>query len=148
MKTLFHPANARGHADHGWLNAWHSFSFADYHDPQKVHFGLLRVLNDDTVAPGMGFGTHPHDNMEIVTIPLEGATILRLNRCVYFRSGCFQKYGTLFPVMISVAFLLLTGRTAGRWWPAGRLYRKPCRSIRMLISPWPTWMEERHSHIL
>jgi redox-sensitive bicupin YhaK (pirin superfamily) len=73
MKTLFHPANARGHADHGWLNAWHSFSFADYHDPQKVHFGLLRVLNDDTVAPGMGFGTHPHDNMEIVTIPLEGA---------------------------------------------------------------------------
>jgi redox-sensitive bicupin YhaK (pirin superfamily) len=73
MKTITHRAGSRGHADHGWLNAWHSFSFAEYHDPLKVHFGLLRVLNDDTVAPGMGFGTHPHDNMEIVTIPLEGA---------------------------------------------------------------------------
>jgi hypothetical protein len=73
MKTILYKADTRGHADHGWLNAWHSFSFAEYHDPQRVHFGLLRVLNDDTVAPGMGFGTHPHDNMEIVTIPLEGA---------------------------------------------------------------------------
>ncbi len=73
MKTIVFKAGSRGHADHGWLNAWHSFSFAEYHDPQRVHFGLLRVLNDDTVAPGMGFGTHPHDNMEIVTIPLEGA---------------------------------------------------------------------------
>jgi hypothetical protein len=73
MKTIFHPAAERGHADHGWLNARHSFSFASYHDPSKVHFGLLRVLNDDIVAPGMGFGMHPHDNMEIVTIPLRGA---------------------------------------------------------------------------
>ncbi|MEW6469982.1 MAG: pirin family protein [Bacteroidota bacterium] len=72
MKTIFHPAKERGHADHGWLNAWHSFSFAGWYDPSKVHFGMLRVLNDDTVAPGMGFGMHPHDNMEIVTIPLEG----------------------------------------------------------------------------
>ena len=72
MKTIFHPANQRGHANHGWLNAYHSFSFASWHDPSKVHFGLLRVLNDDTIAPGMGFGTHPHDNMEIVTIPLSG----------------------------------------------------------------------------
>ena len=72
MKTIIHRASSRGHADHGWLNAWHSFSFAGYHDPLKTHFGLLRVLNDDTVAAGMGFGTHPHDNMEIVTIPLEG----------------------------------------------------------------------------
>jgi quercetin 2,3-dioxygenase len=72
MKTVFHKASERGHADHGWLNARHSFSFSSYHDPDKVHFGLLRVLNDDIVAPGMGFGMHPHDNMEIVTIPLSG----------------------------------------------------------------------------
>jgi hypothetical protein len=72
MKTVFHKSSERGHADHGWLNARHSFSFASYHDPSKVHFGLLRVLNDDIVAPGMGFGMHPHDNMEIVTIPLKG----------------------------------------------------------------------------
>src|ERR1700733_13516349 len=72
-KTIFHAADKRGHADHGWLNAHHSFSFASYHDPSKVHFGLLRVLNDDVVAPGMGFGKHPHDNMEIVTIPLQGS---------------------------------------------------------------------------
>ncbi len=72
MKTIFHKSTERGHADHGWLNARHSFSFAGYHDPSKVHFGLLRVLNDDIVAPGSGFGMHPHDNMEIVTIPLKG----------------------------------------------------------------------------
>lgn len=72
MKTIVHPASERGHANHGWLNAHHSFSFASYHDPSKVHFGLLRVLNDDIVAPGTGFGMHPHDNMEIVTIPLSG----------------------------------------------------------------------------
>jgi len=72
MKTVFHPASERGHANHGWLNSFHSFSFSDYYDPSKTHFGALRVLNDDTVAPGMGFGTHPHNNMEIISIPLEG----------------------------------------------------------------------------
>ncbi len=72
MKTILHKASERGHADHGWLDAWHSFSFAGYYDPEKTHFGALRVLNDDTVAPGMGFGQHPHDNMEIITIPLSG----------------------------------------------------------------------------
>lgn len=66
-------ANERGFADHGWLQSFHSFSFANYYDPEKIHFGALRVLNDDTVSGGMGFGTHPHDNMEIVSIPLEGA---------------------------------------------------------------------------
>jgi redox-sensitive bicupin YhaK (pirin superfamily) len=72
MKKIIHRAADRGIQDHGWLKAAHSFSFAQYHDPTKVHFGLLRVLNDDIVAPGMGFGTHGHDNMEIVTIPLKG----------------------------------------------------------------------------
>jgi redox-sensitive bicupin YhaK (pirin superfamily) len=70
--TVLHKANERGHADHGWLNAYHSFSFANWYNADKVQFGVLRVLNDDTVAPGMGFGMHPHDNMEIITIPLEG----------------------------------------------------------------------------
>ena len=73
MIRIIHKATDRGIQDHGWLKAAHSFSFANYHDPAKVHFGLLRVLNDDIVAPGMGFGTHGHDNMEIVTIPLRGA---------------------------------------------------------------------------
>ncbi len=73
MKTITHLAKDRGIQDHGWLKAAHSFSFANYHDPAKMYFGLLRVLNDDIVAPGMGFGTHGHDNMEIVTIPLKGA---------------------------------------------------------------------------
>jgi redox-sensitive bicupin YhaK (pirin superfamily) len=73
MKKIVHRAEDRGYADHGWLKAHHSFSFAGYHDMSKVHFGELRVLNDDTIAPSMGFGMHPHDNMEIVTIPLRGA---------------------------------------------------------------------------
>jgi hypothetical protein len=72
MKKTIHRANSRGYLDHGWLKTYHSFSFASYYDPERVRFGLLRVLNDDTVEPGMGFGTHPHDNMEIVTIPLKG----------------------------------------------------------------------------
>ena len=73
MKKVFHPASSRGAADHGWLQAKHSFSFANYYNSERVQFGALRVLNDDIIAPGMGFGTHPHDNMEIITIPLEGA---------------------------------------------------------------------------
>lgn len=73
MKTELHKADTRGYANHGWLEAKHSFSFANWYNPERVHFGALRVLNDDKVAGGMGFGTHPHDNMEIITIPLEGA---------------------------------------------------------------------------
>ena len=72
MKMIVHKANERGHANHGWLNAYHSFSFGSWYNPEKIQFGMLRVLNDDTIAAGMGFGTHPHDNMEIITIPLEG----------------------------------------------------------------------------
>lgn len=70
--SVLHKANTRGNANHGWLNAYHSFSFASWYNPERIQFGVLRVLNDDTIAGGMGFGTHPHDNMEIITIPLEG----------------------------------------------------------------------------
>ena len=73
MNKTIHRAQTRGHANHGWLDTYHTFSFAGYYDPRRIHFGALRVLNDDTVAPGEGFGTHPHDNMEIVSIALEGA---------------------------------------------------------------------------
>ena len=69
---ILHRANTRGNANHGWLNSNHTFSFANYHNPERMHFGVLRVLNDDHVEPGMGFGTHPHNNMEIISIPLEG----------------------------------------------------------------------------
>jgi quercetin 2,3-dioxygenase len=70
--TILHKADTRGHANHGWLNSFHTFSFGNYHNPDRMHYGVLRVLNDDTVKGGMGFGTHPHDNMEIISIPLEG----------------------------------------------------------------------------
>ena len=70
--TVLHTSESRGDANHGWLHSKHTFSFANYYNPERMHFGVLRVLNDDTVAAGMGFGTHPHDNMEIISIPLEG----------------------------------------------------------------------------
>lgn len=70
--TVLHKAGTRGDANHGWLHSRHTFSFANYYNPDRMHFGVLRVLNDDIVAPGMGFGTHPHDNMEIISIPLSG----------------------------------------------------------------------------
>lgn len=72
MKTVLHKADTRGYADHGWLKSHHTFSFAGYQNPERNHFGVLRVLNDDQVSEARGFGTHPHDNMEIVSIPLEG----------------------------------------------------------------------------
>ena len=72
MKTILHKAKERGHANHGWLDSYHSFSFSNFYNAEKVHFGALRVLNDDTVKAGYGFGKHPHDNMEIVSIPLYG----------------------------------------------------------------------------
>lgn len=73
MKTVFHEAVSRGYAKHGWLTTHHSFSFASYYDPERMGFGALRVLNDDEIAAGSGFGRHPHENMEIVTIPLSGS---------------------------------------------------------------------------
>ena len=72
MKLTVHRAGCRGHANHGWLKTWHTFSFASYYNPDRMHFGALRVLNDDSIEAGMGFGTHPHDNMEIITIVLSG----------------------------------------------------------------------------
>ncbi|MBV8255057.1 MAG: pirin family protein [Chitinophaga sp.] len=73
MKQIIHRAADRGFADHGWLKSHHTFSFANYYNPEMIHFGALRVLNDDWVKGGMGFGSHPHDNMEIVSIVLNGA---------------------------------------------------------------------------
>lgn len=72
MKSVLHKANTRGHANHGWLDSHHTFSFANYRNPERMNFGVLRVLNDDIVAGGKGFGRHPHDNMEIISIPLQG----------------------------------------------------------------------------
>lgn len=73
MKKVIHRADTRGYANHGWLKSHHTFSFANFYDPNRIHFGALRVLNDDEVKGGMGFGAHPHDNMEIVSIVLDGA---------------------------------------------------------------------------
>ncbi len=72
MKVVIDKADSRGYANHGWLKTFHTFSFANYFNPERMHFGMLRVLNDDTVAPGEGFGMHPHKNMEVISIPLKG----------------------------------------------------------------------------
>lgn len=69
---VLHKAATRGHANHGWLDSYHTFSFAGYHNPDRMNFGVLRVLNDDKIDPAMGFGMHRHDNMEIISIPLKG----------------------------------------------------------------------------
>lgn len=73
MKINLEKANHRGHANHGWLDTYHSFSFANYYNPERMNFGALRVLNDDQILYGYGFDTHPHNNMEVITIPLKGA---------------------------------------------------------------------------
>ena len=73
MNKIIHKAASRGHANHGWLRSHHTFSFASYQNLERMNFGMLRVLNDDVVEPKMGFGTHPHKNMEIISIPISGA---------------------------------------------------------------------------
>lgn len=93
MKTILDRANMRGHADYGWLDTRCTFSFADYYNPSRIHFGALRVLNDDTVSPGMGFDTHPHKNMEVISIPLQG----------YLRHGdSLEHYEVIMPGHIQV----------------------------------------------
>ena len=72
MKKVRHGAKTRGHVNYGWLDTFHTFSFGGYHHPERMRFGKLRVLNDDVIEPGMGFGTHPHENMEIITVPING----------------------------------------------------------------------------
>ncbi len=72
MNYIIHKSGERGYANQGWLDSYHSFSFAGFYNPKKMNFGALRVLNDDTIAPGTGFDTHPHNDMEIISIPLEG----------------------------------------------------------------------------
>lgn len=74
---LIHEAQTRGHANHGWLKSWHTFSFANYYDPSRMNFGALRVINDDSIDGGTGFGTHPHRDMEIISVPLEGGLLHR-----------------------------------------------------------------------
>ncbi|MDA8531377.1 pirin family protein [Flavobacteriaceae bacterium] len=92
MNTVLHKSNTRGSAEHGWLQAKHTFSFASYFNPERMSFGVLRVLNDDVIAAGMGFGTHPHDNMEIITIPLEGDLEHKdsMNNTAVIKSGDIQ----------------------------------------------------------
>lgn len=89
---ILHKADTRGNADHGWLKSKHTFSFAHYYNPDRMHFGVLRVLNDDSVEGGMGFGTHPHDNMEIISIPLEGDLQHKdsMNNVAVIKSGDIQ----------------------------------------------------------
>lgn len=91
-QTVLHKAATRGKADHGWLKSFHTFSFANYYNPERIHFGALRVLNDDMVDGGMGFGTHPHDNMEIISIPLEGDLEHRdsMNNTAVIKKGDIQ----------------------------------------------------------
>jgi len=92
MNTVIHKAETRGKANHGWLNSHHTFSFANYHNPERMNFGVLRVLNDDRVQAGMGFGTHPHQNMEIISIPMEGDLEHKdsMNNVAVIKSGDIQ----------------------------------------------------------
>jgi len=91
-QTILHKAKTRGHANHGWLSSYHSFSFGSYYNPDRMNFGALRVLNDDTVDAGMGFGKHPHDNMEIISIPLEGGLEHKdsMNNTAVIKNGDIQ----------------------------------------------------------
>ena len=104
---IIRKASERGHASHGWLDTWHSFSFADYHDPRWMGFRSLRVINDDLVMPGMGFGTHPHRDMEIITYILSGSLehkdsmgngrIIRTGEVQYMSAGSVEQHSEFNP---------------------------------------------------
>lgn len=116
MKIKIIPAQSRGSAEHGWLSSRFSFSFADYYDPERIHFGALRVLNDDIINAGMGFGMHPHNNMEIVTIPLSGAlehrdslgngSIIKAGEIQYMSAGSGIRHSEFNPLKEGVSTLL------------------------------------------
>ena len=130
MKTIIDKANTRGYFNHGWLKTYHTFSFANYYNPRRIHFGALRVLNDDTVAPGEGFGMHPHKNMEVVSIPLQG--YLRHGDNVQNEStitpGEIRLSGNFWLVSFKISYLCLPlfyePRTTPSCHPSGCAYRQ------------------------
>ena len=116
MKKVIHTADSRGRAEHGWLSSHFSFSFAEYYNPERIHFGMLRVLNDDTIQAGMGFGMHPHNNMEIITIPLSGSlehrdsmgngSIIKAGEVQYMCAGTGVRHSEFNPSSTDIATLL------------------------------------------
>ena len=130
MKTIIDKANTRGYFNHGWLKTYHTFSFANYYNPRRIHFGALRVLNDDTVAPGEGFGMHPHKNMEVVSIPLQG--YLRHGDNVQNEStitpGEIRLSGNFWLLSFKISYLCLPlfyeTRTTPSCHPSGCAYRQ------------------------
>ena len=117
-QTILHKAETRGHANHGWLSSYQSFSFAGYYNPDRMQFGALRVLNDDTVDAGMGFGKHPHDNMEIISIPLEGDLEHKdsMNNVAVIKNGDIQA------MQITDIWEKLMGKTIAKYTDSIKIY--------------------------